>query len=70
MRDLSEQQLLRALERRGVKTSGPLWALAGYVTIPTAHGATHVSVRNGGTRRRDQLAYVLRERDRILQGDV
>ena len=58
MRDLTQAQFENALKRNGMKRE-----MFGYV-----HVAEQSSVypRNAGRNRRAQLAYLLRERERIL----
>jgi len=56
-RDMSKRQFRAALKRHGIKPRGFL----GYHDIGNG---TLVSALNAGSRRRDQLAYLLRERDK------
>lgn len=63
-RDLSYKQFRAALKRNGMAPS-----VMGYVTVlRRADGTAKLDVfaPNGGSRYRDQLAYLLRERDREL----
>lgn len=55
-RDISKRQFLAALKRHGMTPQGFL----GYVEVLPGRLA---SILNAGTRRRDQLAYLLRCRD-------
>lgn len=57
MRDISEDQFRRAIVRNGMQF-GPF----GYIEIDG--GALAVNRMNGGFRRRTQLAYILREKDK------
>lgn len=59
-RDLTQKQFAEALAQHGFKSQG--WVL-GYYALPNAQHV-HVSALNGGKRRRDQLAYLLRENER------
>lgn len=55
-RDLSRKQFLSALARRGIKPDA-----FGYFDIGNG---VHSYARNGGSRRRSQLAYLIRQKER------
>ena len=58
-RDLSQKQLEARLAKSGiVKPSIPFME---YYDVPTNRGLVGISALNAGTRRRDQLAYLLNE---------
>ena len=56
MRDMSREQFDTALKRRGFEPTGFL----GYWRLPLAGRNHEVCAYNGGPRRRDRLAYLLR----------
>lgn len=57
-RDLTAAQFAAALKRHGFEPVGFL----GYFRLPGTR--RYVSALNAGPRRRDQLAYLIRQRDR------
>ena len=57
-RDISEAQFLAAIQRRGWSTYGFL----GYVKLGNG---VQISRFNGGATRREQLAYLIRQADKI-----
>lgn len=61
-RDLTSGQFKASLARHGMTLQG----FMGYVDMGLPNHRLHVSGWNGGERRRDQLAYLLRERDRAI----
>lgn len=61
VRDMTQAQFDAALAKHGMQRTG----FMGYVTVyRSARGSTSVYPGNAGTRRRAQLAYLLRERDK------
>ena len=58
MRDMTRQQFLSALQRYGMRNEG----IMGYVAI--GHGVS-VSRHNAGANFRAQLAYLIREQERV-----
>lgn len=58
-RDLSQKQFDDACKRRGFENEG----FMGYYKLP--QGCCSVSVWNVGKRRRDQLAYLIKENERM-----
>jgi hypothetical protein len=61
-RDLTKAQFDIACTRRGFKRE-----FMGYVNV--GHGVS-VYVRNAGERRRDQLAYLIREAEKAANSDT
>lgn len=61
-RDMTQKQFDAALKRHGMVDLG----FMGYVRIksPVRDAATNVSAWNAGDRRRDQLAYLIKAKDR------
>ena len=59
-RDMTERQFQAALAKHGFGEVGHF----GYVALPEPHSNVHVSLLNAGERRRDQLAYLLREAEK------
>ena len=59
--DISIPQFNAACAREGFTTEGIL----GYFDLGIPGRRIHVSIFNAGPRRRDQLAYLMRERDRF-----
>jgi len=60
IRDLSNRQFRAALKRHGMTEGGVM----GYVDLGIPGQWVSVSKWNAGTNRRDQLAYLLRARER------
>ncbi len=61
VRDMTQAQFLAALKRHGWSEAG----FMGYVNMPLPGGGSmNVSKLNAGSRRRDQLAYLLKARER------
>jgi hypothetical protein len=58
-RDLSKKQLHARLAKFGITL--PRYSFGGYYEVTTNRGTINVSAWNTGTRRRDQLAYLLNE---------
>lgn len=67
-RDMTEKQFWDACERHGIAA---LPDSLGYhrVTGEPGQGGTMVRARNAGTRRRSQLAYLIKEQARIMECD-
>lgn len=65
-RDLTKQQFLNALERNGFSKPGFL----GYVEcrLPTG-GTLSICRHNAGRNLRDQLAYLLRMREKTIESE-
>ena len=64
-RDLTFDQYREALKRNGMEMEA-----LGYVCVlRTPTRALSCYARNGGVRRRDQLAYLIREQQKALGGD-
>lgn len=61
-RDMTEVQFRAACERRGFRK---VFMGLGYYSLPDT--PVQVWARNGGPRRRDQLAYLIREHAKILE---
>lgn len=62
-RDMTKGQFRKECERYGFKPTGFL----GYYRLPDV--AVEVSVLNAGSRRRSQLAYLIREHEKALKKD-
>jgi hypothetical protein len=61
-RDMTQRQFDEACAKLGfVRHSGGLF---GYYTLPSPKVNVSVSIRNAGKRRRDQLAYLIKQ-DRV-----
>lgn len=60
-RDMTRREFEAACERRGFRRI-PLGM--GYYALPDT--PVQVYARNGGRRRRDQLAYLIREHEKVL----
>ena len=58
-RDLSQKQLETRLAKFGITRSR--YTFGGYYEVTTNRGTINISSWNAGTRRRDQLAYLLNE---------
>ena len=58
-RDLSQKQLEARLVKFGITRS--TYNFGGYYEVATNRGTINISAWNAGTRRRDQLAYLLNE---------
>lgn len=63
IRDLSQKQLDVRLARFGIVP--PSIPFMSYYDVPTNKGLIGICARNAGTRRRDQLAYLLNEQARF-----
>lgn len=60
-RDMSKAAYQAALDKHGIKPTG----FMGYMTVyRSEHGSSSVHPGNAGPKRRAQLAYLLREKDR------
>lgn len=68
-KDMTEKQFREACERNGIS---PRADFMGYhqVTGYPDRGGLRACARNAGSRRRDQLAYLIRVRDRALKNEV
>ena len=66
-RDMSAAQFKAALKRNGMAPE-----FAGYVKVATTANGSALSVyaRNAGPRRRDQIAYLLREQERFISAEA
>ena len=60
IKDMSKAQFTAACKRYGFKPTGIL----GYFDVGIAEHNLHVCAENAGARYRDQLAYLIRERDK------
>lgn len=61
-KDMSKREYLAALARYGMKSADYPFDF-GYVDVGIPGHKLHICASNAGPRRRDQLAYLLRERD-------
>jgi hypothetical protein len=59
MKDMTAAQFGASLKRHGMTPQG----FMGYVDVGIPNHRLHISGWNGGERRRDQLAYLLKQRD-------